>query len=356
MRKPMAIPELLTALLTASGPSGHEEEPSRVWRDAAAAFADVTADTLGSSFARVRAGDTEGASTLAIVGHIDEIGVAVTNIEDSGLLSFTTIGGIAAETLHGQRLVLLTRNGRLPGAVSRKRVPPDLLRERPRLELSDLHIDIGARSREEAESLVRVGDAGVWIGPPVELPNNRLVSKSLDNRLGAYIALESARRVAEARETQVDVVAVAAVQEEIGLYGARAAAFGLDPQVAIAIDVTPATDYPGGDARRAGRIELGMGAMIARGPTMNKHVTDLLGEVAEAEGIAHAYEIYSRTTSTDADELHLTRAGIPTGLLSIPTRYLHSPNELCDLDDVEAIIRLVVAFAKRLTVDQSFLR
>ena len=354
MRKPMATPELLTALLTASGPSGHEEEPARIWREAASAFAEVTSDTLGSTFARVRAGD--GAPTLAIVGHIDEIGVAVTNIEDNGLLSFTTIGGIAPETLHGQRIELLTRNGRIPGAVSRKRVQPDQVRDRPRLELADLHIDIGAKSREEAESLVRVGDAGVWPGPPVDLPNNRLLSKSLDNRLGAYMALESARRIAEAGDSKVDVVAVAAVQEEIGLYGARAAAFGLDPQVAIAIDVTPATDYPGGDARRAGRIELGMGAMIARGPTMNKLVTDLLGEAAEAEGIAHAYEVYSRTTSTDADEIHLTRAGIPTGLVSIATRYLHSPNEICDLDDVESIISLVVAFAKRLTPDRSFVR
>ena len=120
--------------------------------------------------------------------------------------------------------------------------------------------------------------------------------------------------------------------------------------------MTPATDVPGGDARRAGRIELGMGAMIARGPTLNKHVTDLLGEVAEAEGIAHAYEIYSRTTSTDADEIHLTQAGIPTGLISIPTRYLHSPNEICALEDLESIIRLLVAFAKRLTGDQSFVR
>jgi putative aminopeptidase FrvX len=354
MRKPMATPELLTALLTASGPSGHEEEPARVWREAAAGFAEVTSDTLGSSFARVRAGD--GAPTLAIVGHIDEIGVAVTNIEDNGLLSFTPIGGIAPETLHGQRLELLTRTGRIPGAISRKRVQPEQVRDRPRLELSDLHIDIGAKNREEAESLVRVGDAGVWIGPPIELPNNRLISKSLDNRLGAYIALESARRIAEAHDVHVDVVAVAAVQEEVGLYGARTAAFGLDPLVAIAIDVTPATDYPGGDARRAGRIELGMGAMIARGPTMNKHVTDLLGEVAEAEGIAHAYEVYSRTTSTDADEIHLSRAGIPTGLISIATRYLHSPNEICDLDDVESIIQLVVAFAKRLTIDHSFVR
>jgi endoglucanase len=190
----------------------------------------------------------------------------------------------------------------------------------------------------------------------VELPNGRLLSKALDNRLGAYIALEAARRIAESKEAQVDVVAVAAVQEEIGLYGARTAAYGLDPHVAIAIDVTPATDYPGGDARRAGPIELGMGAMIARGPTLNKQVTDLLGDVAESEGIAHAYEIYSRTTSTDADELHFTRSGIPTGLLSIPTRYLHSPNEICDLADVEAIVQLVVAFAKRLTADHSFVR
>jgi putative aminopeptidase FrvX len=350
----MAAPDLLLALLGAPGPSGHEEEPARIWREAASAFAEVTSDTMGSSFARVRAG--EGAPTLAFVGHIDEIGVAVTNIEENGLLSFTTIGGISAETLMGQRFELLTQNGRLPAAVSRKRIQPEHVRDRPRPELNDLHIDIGAKDRAEAETLVRVGDAGVWIGPPVELPNGRLLSKALDNRLGAYIALEAARRIAESREAHVDVVAVAAVQEEIGLYGARTAAYGLDPHVAIAIDVTPATDYPGGDPRRAGKIELGMGAMIARGPTLNKHVTELLGEAAEAEGVPHAWEVYARTTSTDADEIHFTRAGIPTGLLSIPTRYLHSPNEICALEDVEANIRLIVAFAKRLTRDQSFIR
>jgi putative aminopeptidase FrvX len=350
----MATPELLQALLTALGPSGHEEDAARIWRDAASSFAEVTTDTLGSSFARVRS--SEGAPTLALVGHIDEIGVAVTNIEESGLLSFTTIGGISPEMLMGQRVELLTRNGRIPGAISRKRLQPEQIRDRPKPELVDLHIDIGAKDREEAERMVRVGDAAVWNGAPVELPNGRLLSKSLDNRLGAYIALEAARRIAESKDAQVDVVAVAAVQEEIGLYGARAAAYGLDPQVAIAIDVTPSTDYPGGDPRRAGKIELGMGAMIAVGPTLNKHVTDILGDVAEAEGIPHAFEVYSRTTSTDADEIHLVRAGVPTGLLSIPTRYLHSPNEICALEDVESIIRLCVAFAKKLTRDQSFLR
>src|SRR3954454_15019893 len=128
----MAAPDLLTALLRASGPSGHEEEPARIWREAASEFAEVTSDTMGSSFARVRAG--AGAPTLALVGHIDEIGIAVTNIEESGLLSFTTIGGISAEMLMGQRFELITRNGRIPGAISRKRLQPEQLRDRPKPE------------------------------------------------------------------------------------------------------------------------------------------------------------------------------------------------------------------------------
>jgi putative aminopeptidase FrvX len=354
MRKPMAAPPLLIDLLVAPGPSGHEEEPARIWREAASEFAEVTSDTLGSSFARVPG--SEGKPTLAIVGHIDQIGISVTNIEESGLLSFVTIGGIAAETLHGQRLELQTRNGPIPAAVARKRIYPEQMRDRPRLELADLHLDIGARSREEAMELVRVGDPGVWNGAPVDLPGNLLLSRALDNRLGSYIALEAARRIAGSKATELGVVAVAAVQEEIGLYGARAAAYGLDPFVAVAVDVTPATDVPGGDARRFGRVELGMGAMIARGPTLNKHVTELLADVAEAEGIPHAFEVYSHTTSTDADEIHLARSGVPTGLISIATRYLHTPNEICDLEDVESIVRLLVAFAARLSPDQSFRR
>jgi endoglucanase len=154
----------------------------------------------------------------------------------------------------------------------------------------------------------------------------------------------------------VDVVAVAAVQEEIGLYGARAAAFGLDPQVAIAIDVTPSTDYPGGDPKRAGRIDVGAGPTIARGPTLNKRVVELMIEAARAEDIPHAFEVYTRTTSTDADELHFTRAGVPTGLVSVATRYVHSPNELCSLDDVESAVRLVAGFARLLEREPSFLR
>ena len=352
----MAIPDLLLALLRAAGPSGHEEPAARVWRDAASAFAEVHGDTLGTSFARVRAG--EGAPTLALVGHIDEIGFAVTSIGENGLLSYTTIGGLSAETLVGQRVRIAGRDGEVRGVVGRRRQSPEGRRDdrSPRLEHSDLHVDIGARNRDDAAEAVRVGDAGVWDGEPFELDNGRIVSRALDNRRGAYVALESARRVAEAGDAQVDVVAVAAVAEEVGYFGARTAAFSLDPHVAVAVDVTWATDVPGGNPKLAGKVELGAGATIERGPMINRHVFDLLVATAEAEEIPHSLEVSTRSTHTDADAVHVSRSGVPTGLVSIPLRYMHSPCELASLDDVESAIRLVAAFARRLRRGQSFLR
>ena len=352
----MAAPDLLISLLEAPGPSGHEDAAARVWRDAAGAFAEVSSDTLGTSFARVRAADGGADRSLALVGHIDEIGVAITELEDGGLLRVTTIGGISPDMLVGQRVRFLTRDGEVIGAVGRRRLSPEQARDRPRLEHADLHVDIGVRSRDEAEALVRVGDAGVWAGPPVELPGGRLLSRALDNRLGAYIVLEAAKRIASGGGAAVDVVAVAAVQEEIGLYGARTSAYGLDPLAAVVVDVTPATDTPGGEPRLAGRIELGSGTMIGRGPTLNRRLTDLLSDVAAAQQIPHAFEVYSASTSTDADEVHRSRSGVPTALLSIPTRYLHSPVELCDLADVEAAVRLIVAVAGELDGNTTFLR
>jgi putative aminopeptidase FrvX len=348
------IPDLLRELLLAPGPSGHEEPAARVWRDAASVFAEVSGDTLGTSFARVPAG--EGAPTLALVGHIDEIGVAVTSVGENGLLSYVTIGGFSPEVLLGQRIRLAGRNGEVRGVVARRLVKDRPGGERQSLEHSDLHIDIGARNREEAEALVRVGDAGVWEGEPFELPNDRFVSRALDNRLGAYIALEAARRIGEAGDAQVDVVAVAAVAEEVGHFGARTAAFALEPDVALAIDVTPATDVPGGDPRRAGKVDLGGGPSIERGPMINAHVFDLLVRAAEEEEIPYAIEVATRVTRTDADQFHVSRGGVPTGLVSIPLRYLHSPCELASLDDLEGTIRLIVAFARRLTREQSYLR
>jgi endoglucanase len=164
------------------------------------------------------------------------------------------------------------------------------------------------------------------------------------------------RRVAAEPDAQFDVVAVAAVQEELGYYGARTAAFALEPDVAIAVDVTWSTNMPGGNPRRVGKVELGGGAAITVGPVVNPGVSDLLLEVAEAQGIAHSVEVYSDRTQTDADAIHVSRAGVPTGVVSIPVRYMHSPVELCSLADLEAVIALVAAFARRLSRETTFVR
>ncbi len=245
----MAIPELLHDLLTAVGPSGAEDAAARVWREAATSFATVHGDTLGTSFARVGSGT---GPTLAVIGHIDEIGFAITHIDGEGILSFSTLGGFDAEVLAGQRILIAGRGGPVEGVVGVRARPRRERADRTGLRRDDLHIDIGATSAEDAGARVAAGDVGVWHGEPLELPNGRIVSRALDNRLGAYAALEAARRIADGGGIGANVVAVASVQEEISHDGARTAAFAVEPDVALVLDVTWATDAPG-ESAKAGR-------------------------------------------------------------------------------------------------------
>src|SRR5579875_3740135 len=241
----MATPELLDQLLRAAGPSGHETAPARVWREGCAAFAqEVRGDTVGSSMARVAG--TAGGPTLAIIGHIDEIGVHVSHIEDDGHLRFGEVGGWDPIILVGQRVRISTRGGAVTGVIGRKPIHLIKSDERDRApKLKDLHIDIGAKDGDEARELVRIGDVGVIDVVPVELPNGRLVSRALDNRVGCFVAAEAARLVAADGGAPGDVVALAVAQEETAFGGSRTSAFSLDPDLAIAVDVTYATDQPG---------------------------------------------------------------------------------------------------------------
>lgn len=223
-------------------------------------------------------------------------------------------------------------------------------------ETREMHIDIGARDGEEARRMVRVGDVAVIDAEPVELPNGRLSSRALDNRLGSYVALEAARLVAKAGGAAWELAAVAAAQEETTFGGSRTSAFSLAPDAAIVLDVTHATDAPGISVKALGKHPLGSGAVIGRGSVLNPAVFELLHDTAEAEKIPFTIEASGRNTGTDADAVHLSRGGIPTGLVSIPLRYMHSPVELVELDDVEACARLVAAFALRLTAGTSFAR
>jgi putative aminopeptidase FrvX len=352
----MAIPELLRRLLTAPGPSGYEGAAAAVWREAASEFAEVSSDALGSSVARVSG--TGGGPLLALLGHIDEIGLLVTHVDEHGFVYVMTVGGTRPDVLLGQRVGLVTRGGSVPGVIGRKGGKRPKPGEKPEpVGLDDLHVDVGARSRDEALGLLQIGDVAVIAGQPVELAGGRIASRSLDNRLGAYVALEAARAVGDAGGAPGEVAAVAAVQEEVGDYGgARTSVFALEPQVALAIDVTGATDIPEGDPKVDGEAKLGAGPIINRGSTINPKVFELLVAAAEAEGIPYAINVSAGDTHTDMDAAYGSRTGVATGLVSLATRYIHTPGEVVSLDDVEAAVRLIAAFAVRLEPGLDFTR
>jgi putative aminopeptidase FrvX len=364
---PRGVPPLLRELLLAPGPSGYEQRPAAIWCEAASAFAQVSTDPIGTPLARVAArggGDAaQGADAapaprrLLVMGHIDEIGLIVTHIDDEGYLWFAEVGGWDPQILVGQRVVIDTREGAVKGVVGKK--PIHLLRPDDRkkvAEVRELHIDIGAADGDQARERVRVGDVAVIDAEPAELLDGRLASRALDNRLGSYVALQAARLVAEAGGAAWELAAVAATQEEITFGGSRTSAFSLAPDAAIVLDVTHATDAPGIEVKEIGEHPLGSGPVISRGSTLHPGVFELLHETAEAEQIPFTVEASGRSTGTDADAVHLSRGGIPTGLVSIPLRYMHSPVELVQLEDVERAAKLVAAFALRLDAATSFAR
>jgi putative aminopeptidase FrvX len=352
----VSVPDVLRSLLTAAGPSGYEQAPAAVFRDACRTFTDeVGSDTVGSTVARVR-GSGDG-PLVAIAGHIDEIGLIVHHIDDEGYLWFTAVGGWDTVVLVGQRLDVITRDGVVPGVVGKKPIhllDADERKKAP--ELKHLHIDIGAKDGDEARSRVRVGDVAVIAGEPVEYPNGRLVSRSLDNRLGCYVAYEAARQVAEAGDAVADVAALAVTQEEITFAGARTTAFSLEPDLVIVVDVTFATDQPSISEKELGRHHFGSGPVLQRGSTLDPQIFELMHSVAEDEGIPFTVTASARSTGTDADGIHAVRGGIPSGVVSIPLRYMHSPVEMVQMDDVENTARLLAAFARRLEAGVSFER
>jgi putative aminopeptidase FrvX len=343
-------------LLRAPGPSGHESVPAQVWRDYCKSFAEeVGGDRVGSSFARV-AGTADGL-TVAVVGHIDEIGLHISHIEDDGYLRFGQVGGWDPSVLIGQRVRIRTREGDVPGVIGRK--PIHLLKDDDRRkvpELKELHIDIGAKDAEEAGKLVRIGDVAVIDAEPVEFRHDRVISRSLDNRVGCYVAAESARLVAESGGAPGDVLALAVTQEETTFAGSRTSAFAHDPDVAIVVDLTFATDQPGIELGAITKHPLDSGPVIARGTSLHPLVFERLHDAAEAESIPFTLESLGKGTGTDADAIHLSRAGIPTGLVSIPCRYMHTPVEMVSLADIDAAARLIAAFARRLEPGTSFER
>jgi putative aminopeptidase FrvX len=346
--------EFLQRLLSTPGPSGNEGVAAKVWREEAQAFAEVRGDRMGNSFATLNAG---GSPRVMLSGHIDEIGLMVTHIDEKGLLRFTGVGGWDPQVLVGQRVRVQTENGEVAGVIGKKAIHVMEPEERKKVsEIKSLWIDVGAKDGDEAKGMIRVGDVGVLDQDLLELLNGRIASRSLDNRMGAFVVLEALRLLSEEKGVDAEVVAVASVQEEIGLYGARGAAFGLDPVAAIAVDVTHATDTPGVSKNENGDHALGSGPVIKRATNLSPIVSEGLIAAAQEAGIAYTLEADSRSTGTDADAIQFTRAGIATGLVSAPNRYMHSPNEIVDLGDLEDCARLISAYVQKLDANTDFVR
>jgi putative aminopeptidase FrvX len=338
---------LLDSLLRAVGPSSYERPAAEVWRESAREFADVRGDALGNSFATVAG---SGGPRVALVGHIDEIGLVVKHVDASGVLFVGEIGSWDPAVLVGQRVTVVTATGPVPGVIGkaarhllseeeRKRVP----------QVHDLWIDIGARDHDDAAAVVQIGDPVVMAASAVELRGLRLASRALDNRLGALVVLEAARRAAEAGDLRAEVVAVASVREETSYAGARTAAFTVDPDVAITLDVTHTDDYPNtNQARVTGSRALGSGPSISRGAAQNEGVAHRLIGVAREAGIPYTLEADGSASWTDSEAVQEVRGGVRCGLVGIPLRYMHSPSETCDLRDVELAIELVARFCRSL--------
>jgi putative aminopeptidase FrvX len=337
--------DFFLSLLDAAGPSGDERAAARVWREYASGFASVETDPLGSSQATV---NSAGERTVVVMGHIDEIGLAVTHVDDEGYLWFDGVGGWTPSVLVGQRIRILAKDGPIVGVIGKKAT--HLLDEEERkkpIKLDQLWIDIGAGGGDDARARVRPGDLAVVEQPVVELANGRLASRAMDNRAGAFVAAESARHYAE-NPGSWRFVGVASVAEEISFAGAHTSAYALAPQAAIAIDVTHTSDYPSVTKNKIGDIKLGAGPVIERGSGVHPAFAEMVADVAAAEGIPHQFGASAGSTWTDADAVHRSRGGVATCLVSVPNRYMHSPNEVIELADLEATARLVAAVARNL--------
>jgi len=348
--------QFLKRLLDAPGPSGFETLAARVWRAEAETISDrVVTDVQGNTLATVGGGGPR----VMLAGHIDEIGVMVTHVDDDGYLYIDGIGGWDPQVLVGQRIRFLTRKGEVVGVVGKKPIHLMKTEEKEKsVKLSELWVDVGVRARADAEGRgIRVGDPGVVDAGMLELGNGMIASRAVDNRVGAFVVLEVLRALREGGDHAAEVTAVATTQEEIGSNGggARTAAFGLDPQVALAVDLTFASDAPGVEKNQVGEHKLGSGPVLGRGSATHDMVFERLAETAEREGIPYTIQANPRHTSTDADAVYLQRAGVPTAVISVPNRYMHSPNEIVALEDVDATIRLMAAFCRGLDADTSFI-
>ena len=344
--------DFLRKILETPSPSGYEWPVQEVVRQYVAGFADeVSTDLHGNVIASK---NPHAPLRLMFAGHADQIGLVVQYIDAEGFVYLQPIGGWDTQVLVGQPLSVWSAGGMVQGVMARK--PIHLLSEEERKQVpkfKDLWLDIGAKNKEEADKMIRVGDPVTLTLGLKQLPNNLAYATGMDDKCGLWVAVEALRRAGK-KKLSCAIFAVSTVQEEIGLRRAKTSSFSIDPRVGVAIDVTHATDCPTMDKKQEGDVRLGGGPVIYRGPNMNPAVVQRLIGAADRAGIAYQLAASGKPTGTDANMMQVSRGGMATGLVSIANRYMHSPCEMISLDDIDKAADLLAAFAEELTEDVNF--
>jgi len=338
--------EFLEKLIDAPSPSGYEGPAAKVFRTYVKDYSDeITTDVMGSVIA-VR--NPSGSPKIMLAGHIDEIGMIIHYIDDKGFLYFQEIGGIDPGVLPGSRVSIYNDKGPITGVIGRTAVHLIEREDRGKaLKLSDLWIDIGAKSKADALKLVQVGDAATVSYQMQKLQDNLVVSRAFDDKAGVFVIAEVLRLLKD-KKISVAVYATATTQEELGLRGARTSAFTIDAEVGIAVDVTHGNDFPTSSKTKHGEVDLGKGPVMTRGANVTPMVEKLLAAAAKKHDIPLQVEAQGGGTGTDANIMQMTKSGMATGLVSIPLRYMHTPSEVISLDDLENAAKLIAAFIEDL--------
>ena len=332
----------LDRLLETPSPSGFETRGQRVWIDYVSEFADVVwTDDYGNAVAVHEGGDTE----LALTGHADEIGYIVRRIDDDGFVRIGSIGGADRTVSKGQH-VTIHADEPVSGVVGQTAIHLRETGEESYDDIEEQYVDVGATDGEEAESLVSVGDPVTISTTVQELHGSRLSARGMDNRIGVWAAAEGLRQAVET-DASATVYAVSTIQEEVGLQGAQMVGFDLDPDAVVAVDVTHATDSPGIPDKARGPVELGAGPVVTRGSANHPRLVELARTAADGAGVDVQTQAAGSRTGTDADAFYTARGGTPALNLGLPNRYMHTPVEVIDVDDLEAMATLLGAMASR---------
>ncbi len=344
----------LKELVEIPSPSGYEQPAQRIIKKQLAVTADsMHTDVMGNLIAELKG---EGGPRVMLAGHCDEIGFMVQFVDDRGFIYFGAIGGVDPHLSPGQRVLIHTEQGEVPGVIGKKAIHLIEPKDRDKvISLKKQFIDIGCVTRDEVEVLIQIGDPVTFAVGVQTLQNDRATSRAFDDKMGAFIVTEVMKQIKEQGTIAADLFAVSTVQEEIGLRGAATSSYGVNPDIGIVVEVTHATDYPDVEQSAIGRVELGKGPVIVRGANINPVLFKLLVETAAAEEIPIQIIGVPRATGTDANVMQLSRGGVATALLGIPLRYMHTPVETLSLSDLDQAIKLLVAVVKRIDGDTSFI-